>query len=1030
MTLHNKPGLALQMLDAKMTRYQRTAALALLLLAGSVLLGWLLRSPLLTTWGAGRATTAPLTAICLFVAAIGLLVDERRGGVWRQACGGFVAIAGLLGLLQITFQVDWGVGVRAVAPVDGSNRFLLSEMTAVLFILVGAALAIGRRTVMFVRVVSGIVSLVGVLTVLDLLVTLGERHLPGLGDVALPTAVGMMLAGAGLFAFSGPDFPELPLKVVLGGLVIAALLPAFVFMVSQTRRMAEQQIEAIRTAGGNAVDDIGSLVDRVLGERIALLRGLATSPALRPAGGIDGVPNQADQAIFHAQVRTATAGSLGWIILTDGAGHQLVNSRRDAGATQGGLIPLSTITSALESGVPQVSDVHTSVTRHDVLLISISYPVPNTRLALNWRVPVDEFSEALRRISPAGWIYSIADREGRLVARNRDQDKWAGKQVTPSAWTVASASRSGWAKSLTLEGVTAYTSWKRLESGWTALSGVSEESITLPGRIQNRRLTFGAALMTVLGLLFATLGAILISRPLLKFSTIGEVNASTEQAAVRGGIVVREISALAQTLSDAARDRQRATAALAESEARLQRFVDQAPAAIAMFDNDMRYLAVSQRWLTYFAPDDTGLVGKLHADVVPLISESWKERHRRGLAGQVVAANNDVFVKPDGSQQFIRWEVRPWRTADGAVGGITIFAEDVTEGAVAEAALKESEARLKAIVDTATDAIVVLDPNGKIESVNTSAEAMFGFSAGEAIGKNVMTLVIGSDEGRAAGDGMAGFMDLGREVTGVRKDGTHLPIDLSIAEWAVGGRTHYTCIMRDVSIRKERENHVRLVMRELSHRTKNVLAVVQAMAWQTSRKTTSADEFQQQFTQRVDGLSRSIGLLVRSEWEGVSVRDLVEGQLAPFLDDATSRLVCDGVPLLLKPNGAQDLGLVLHELATNASKYGALSVASGRVATSWEVIARGDAKNVFRFLWQEIGGPRVEEPQHMGFGSTLIKDMMAKTYKARIAFEFEPEGLRWYFEMDADRIIAYDGRGTKSVRDGFDAQATGDERDR
>ena len=172
---------------------------------------------------------------------------------------------------------------------------------------------------------------------------------------------------------------------------------------------------------------------------------------------------------------------------------------------------------------------------------------------------------------------------------------------------------------------------------------------------------------------------------------------------------------------------------------------------------------------------------------------------------------------------------------------------------------------------------------------------------------------------------------------GRRKDGTTFPAELAVSQWHADGRRYHTGIMRDVTRRKERESHIRLIMRELSHRTKNALAVVQAMSWQTAHTTTDVEEFQERLTQRIDGLRRSIDLLVKGDWEGVVLRDLVASQLQPFLDNPALRLEMSGPMLVLQPNGAQDLGLVLHELATNASKYGALSVPGGRVVTSWDI---------------------------------------------------------------------------------------------
>ncbi|MGZ8387368.1 MAG: HWE histidine kinase domain-containing protein [Rhodoplanes sp.] len=232
-----------------------------------------------------------------------------------------------------------------------------------------------------------------------------------------------------------------------------------------------------------------------------------------------------------------------------------------------------------------------------------------------------------------------------------------------------------------------------------------------------------------------------------------------------------------------------------------------------------------------------------------------------------------------------------------------------------------------------------------------------------------------------------------------------IALDLALTEWSVEGRRYFTGIMRDITARKERERHIRLIMGELSHRTKNVLAVVQAMAWQTSRTTTDAKEFQERLSQRVDGLGRSIDLLVRREWEGVDLEDLIRDQLEPFLDHADARLELSGPSLVLKPNGAQDLGLVLHELATNASKYGALSTPNGRILVDWSVMIGPNAAAIFQMSWKEQGGPPVETPTRIGFGATVIREMMTKTHKGKVSSDFVPEGFMWRLEMEAQRIV-------------------------
>jgi two-component system CheB/CheR fusion protein len=194
-------------------------------------------------------------------------------------------------------------------------------------------------------------------------------------------------------------------------------------------------------------------------------------------------------------------------------------------------------------------------------------------------------------------------------------------------------------------------------------------------------------------------------------------------------------------------------------------------------------------------------------------------------------------------------------------------------------------------------------------------------------------------------------------------------------------------------------------MRELSHRTKNVLAVVQAMTWQTSRTSIDPEDYQERLSQRIDGLSRSIDLLVKRQWEGVEIEALIRDQLAPFLDRADARLVLSGPTLDLKPNGAQDLGIVLHELATNASKYGALTAPTGRILVEWRVVIAPDAEALFHMSWKEEQGPSVVAPTRAGFGGQVIRQVMTKAHNANIAVDYAPEGLAWRLEMEAQRII-------------------------
>lgn len=158
-------------------------------------------------------------------------------------------------------------------------------------------------------------------------------------------------------------------------------------------------------------------------------------------------------------------------------------------------------------------------------------------------------------------------------------------------------------------------------------------------------------------------------------------------------------------------ERKLAEEALRASEERMQLFIEHAPAALAMFDREMRYLYASRRWRNDYGLGDRNLLGVSHYDVFPEVPERWKEAHRRGLAGEVLRAENDRFERSDGSLQWIRWEVRPWYETGGAIGGIVIFAEDITENVHAEEALRESEGRLRALVNATSDVVYRMSPD-------------------------------------------------------------------------------------------------------------------------------------------------------------------------------------------------------------------------------------------------------------------------------------------------------------------------------
>src|SRR5215472_14887385 len=177
-------------------------------------------------------------------------------------------------------------------------------------------------------------------------------------------------------------------------------------------------------------------------------------------------------------------------------------------------------------------------------------------------------------------------------------------------------------------------------------------------------------------------------------------------------------------------------------------------------------------------------------------------------------------------------------------------------------------------------------------------------------------------------------------------------------------------------------------MREVNHRAKNMLSLVQAIARQTAAR--EPEDFILRFTERIQALAANLDLLIRNEWQGVDVEDLVRAQLAHFADLIGSLIPVDGPRLRLNAAASQAIGLALHELSTNAAKYGALSVAAGCVDVGWRL--DGD---VFIMSWTERNGPPVSRPERRGFGTTVVDSVAKRTVGGEVQLEYAPSGLIW-----------------------------------
>lgn len=267
--------------------------------------------------------------------------------------------------------------------------------------------------------------------------------------------------------------------------------------------------------------------------------------------------------------------------------------------------------------------------------------------------------------------------------------------------------------------------------------------------------------------------------------------------------------------------RKLAEEALRGSEERLQLFIEHAPAALAMFDRDMRYLAVSRRWIADYALAGREIIGHSHYEVFPGIPEHWKAVHRRCLAGEVLHEDEERFERFDGSVRWLRWDVRPWHTSRGGIGGIMIFTEDITDRKTTELALAEREAQYRAVIETAADGFWMLDRTGHIIAVNDAYARRSGYTH-EELHDMWIGDIDAQESPEEAKQHIAKVIHKGDdlfETTHRTKDGEVWPVEINASYSDIAGGIFFA-FSRDITERKLAER----ALRESEDRYRNLFA--------------------------------------------------------------------------------------------------------------------------------------------------------------------------------------------------------------
>jgi PAS domain S-box-containing protein len=301
---------------------------------------------------------------------------------------------------------------------------------------------------------------------------------------------------------------------------------------------------------------------------------------------------------------------------------------------------------------------------------------------------------------------------------------------------------------------------------------------------------------------------------------------------------------------------------------------------------------------------------------------------------------------------------------------------------------------LRAVLDTALDCVCVMDSDGVIAGWNRHAAACFGWSAEEAIGRRLSDVIVPPALRAAHERGLAHFLASGEgpvldqriEVPALHRDGHEFPIELSVTASRQFGPLYFVGFLRDISEQRASAERQQRQLWESDHRVKNMLTVVSAIAHQTARSAPDFTVFMRDFSSRLDALALSHQLLIGKEWSEVAMSALAEQVLGA--DVAQGRARFGGPELLLPPPHVLGLSMVLHELYTNAVKYGALCSEEGELALDWSVVG-GDAE----LVWSEVGQPCPRTESSSGFGQRMIAMAVKSDLGGTIERDWRPEGL-------------------------------------
>ena len=778
------------------------------------------------------------------------------------------------------------------------------------------------------------------------------------------------------------------LLLLVGGIAVPLLVLALgaVWQAnrSERERMETRLVEQARV--------IATSVDGEMKQAEVYLRALASSPSLTSGDWL---------ALYQQASRSVRRDT--FVAILDDQGRRLLNTYFPVGA--GGVtitqthgldivrralaeerLAISGILTGDAIGEPAVVAALAAATRSGQRVV-VALIIPSTVLAGSLHA----------QNMPPDWISAILDADDVVAARSRDMGRFVGTRAIAPVREALAAGPSALIHTRTVENLTASLAVARApQSRFSAVIAIPES-------------VFGRHAVSTLGPV-AAIGIGLI----IAAMTVALLASSRILAAVRRGYAEE------RSLRDEVTENLRVVdEELQRSERRFQTIADAMPQLVWSTLPDGYHDYFNRRWHDFTGTEPGTTMGGiwndlLHPDDRQRAARRWQHSLETGEPYEIEYR----FKAADGAYRWFIGRAVPIRDRSGRIErwfgtctdihdkklaeGALVAAQEQLTARVAE--LAQEKARLERLMISAPNVIFINDlRRGRNAYINPQVFDALGYAPSELMGRPLKALgdlVHPEDRARVAEfDAQVRRMADG-EVKEIEyrirhADGSHRWFQFRETPFQRDGAGKVTQILGtalDIGARKQADERQQMLIRELHHRVKNILATVQAIASATGRSSRSFEVFREDFSERLVSLGRTHSLLTREAWAGADLRDILGSELAPYMDAGGGRVTIEGPSIIIPRDMTVSVGMAIHELTTNAVKYGALSVPEGRVHVAIDTDGAVPEPRM-TLVWRESGGPEVVPPQRSGFGSLLLNRLLASQLGGEVAIDYRPEGV-------------------------------------